>query len=141
MDDNAVVRRTIHAPADRVWAAVRGIDGLDRWFPILATCKVDGSGVGAMRYLGIEGGGELHDRIVEIDETARRLRYLRLVHPFPVDRYLGTVEVFEQGPGTSELTWTIETEGEPVGRAQTATFVHQAITDGVAGMARELEAG
>jgi uncharacterized protein YndB with AHSA1/START domain len=139
MDASVVVRRTIVAPPERIWAAVRAIDGLDRWFPVIATCKVEGTGVGAMRVMGLEGGGELHDRIEEIDESARRLRYLRVVHPFPVTRYLGTVEVLAQGPGSAELRWTIDMEVEPADREATAAFLFQAISDGVAGMAGELE--
>src|SRR5205807_6393628 len=120
-------------------AAVRGIDGLDRWFPVIATCTVQGTGVGAMRVMGLEGGGELHDRIEELDESARRLRYLRVAHPFPVTRYLGTVEVREERAGAAELCWTIALEVEPADRDATAAFLFQAISDGVAGMARELE--
>jgi uncharacterized protein YndB with AHSA1/START domain len=138
MDDSVVVRRTIQAPAEQIWAAVRGIDGLDRWFPVIATCKVEGNGIGAMRFMGLEGGGELHDRIEEIDDSARRLRYLRIVHPFPVTRYLGTVEV-SGGQQSAELCWTIDMEVEPADREATAAFLFTAISDGVAGLARELE--
>ncbi len=135
MDTTVVVHKTIQAPAADVWAAVRAIDGLDRWFPIITSCKVDGTGVGAMRVLGLEGGGELHDRVEEIDDEARRFRYLRTVHPFPVTRYVGTVEVRE---GT-DVTWTIETDVDDAARDELAAFLHGAISAGMDGMARELE--
>jgi hypothetical protein len=92
-----------------------------------------------MRFLGLEGGGEIHDRIEEIDEAARRLRYLRVVHPFPVTRYLGTVEVLAADARSAELRWTIDMQVDPADREELAAFLFQAISDGVAGMAGELE--
>ena len=140
MDTTGVIRRTVEVPVEQAWAAIRGIDGLDRWFPIIHGCTVKGSGVGALRILDIGDGAELHDQIQEIDDAARKFVYLRTVHPFPCDRYVGTVVVEESGPGRSEVTWTIETDVAPEARDELSAFVVSAIGDGLAGMAAELEA-
>jgi len=139
MDASVVIRRTIAAPAGATWAAVRAIDGLDRWFPVISSCRVDGIGVGALRVLGLEGGGELHDRVEEIDDEARRFRYLRIEHPFPVTRYVGTVEVQAVGAARAEVTWTIDVEVEASAWTELSKFLFGAITDGLAGLAAEME--
>jgi hypothetical protein len=122
-----------------VWAAVRAVGGLERWFPIIATCTVTGSGVGAVRVLGLAEGGELRDTVEEVADGARRLRYRRTVHPFPCSEYVGTVTVEPAGPARCDLTWTIETDVAPDRREELGAFVHAAISDGLAGLARELE--
>jgi hypothetical protein len=43
------VTKTIASPSDQVWAAISSIGGLDRWFPIISSCRVEG--VGAIRML------------------------------------------------------------------------------------------
>ncbi len=139
MDTTGVIRQTIEVPAEESWAAIRGIDGLDRWFPIIHGCTVKGSGVGALRILAIGDGAELHDQIEKIDDATRTFVYLRTVHPFPCNRYVGTVVVSELGPSRSEVTWTIETDVSPANREGLSAFVTSAIGDGLVGMAAELE--
>jgi uncharacterized protein YndB with AHSA1/START domain len=139
MDATVVVNKTIETSPEAAWAAVRGIDGLDRWFPIIASCRVEGTGIGAMRILGLDDGGELHDRVDEIDDQARRFRYLRTVHPFPATRYVGTVEVRERDAGLTAVTWALDIDVDPDARDELVAFLGKAISDGLDGMARELE--
>jgi uncharacterized protein YndB with AHSA1/START domain len=139
MDETVVVRRTMQASPEHVWAAVRAVGGLDRWFPVIETCTVTGEGVGAVRVLGLVGGGELHDRIDEVDDAARRLRYVRTVHPFPTRRYVGTVEVAAAPYGRTELTWSLDLDVEPADRDELLAFLSGAIGEGVAGLAGEME--
>ena len=51
--------------------------------------------IGAHRYLTLRRGGDITDRVVDIDLATRRLTYQRVRSPFPVSSYKGTVEVFE----------------------------------------------
>ncbi len=85
----------------------------------------------------------MRDRIVEIAPRERRLRYHRTHHPFPVSDYFGTVEVFDAGPGASRLLWTVRFKGASENEAAVRELVHNAISDGVDGLERELiaEAG
>ena len=69
------VTKIVDAPVEKVWLAIRSIDGLDRWFPIIDSCRVEGEGVDAIRILGLVGGGYMRDRILEIAEAQRRFRY------------------------------------------------------------------
>jgi Polyketide cyclase / dehydrase and lipid transport len=132
------ITRKLHVPVEMAWAAIRRIGRLDVWFPIIATCKVEGDGVGAVRSMTIEGGGEIEDTIVEIDDHARRLVYLRPVSPFPVTSYRGTVEVFRSYDGLAVVAWTIDFESGPADAAGVAELVRGAIGDGLDGMEKDL---
>ncbi|MFI3219145.1 MAG: SRPBCC family protein, partial [Methylococcales bacterium] len=72
------ITKKLNVPADVVWQAIRNIGRLDVWFPIIESCRVEGEGQGALRYMTIvNGGGEIKDTIEEIDDANRRLVYLR----------------------------------------------------------------
>jgi hypothetical protein len=139
MTTTVVIDKNLRAPAQEVWAAIESVGGLDRWFPIIDACRVEGSGEGALRHMTLAGGaGEMRDRIVEIAARERRLRYHRTHHPFPVSDYFGTVEIIDSGPGASRLLWTVRFDGAPENEAAVRDLVHNAISDGVDGLEREL---
>ena len=79
--------KTIDAAPDAAFAIVAAIGGLDRLLPLIESCRVEGAGVGARRFLRLAdsaGGGDIEDHIDEIDHQLRRLRYTRTRSPFPV---------------------------------------------------------
>lgn len=131
--------KTIGVPSDKAWAAIRGVGGLDRWFPVISTCHVEGDGVGAIRILGLAQGGEMRDRIEEIDDAARRFRYLRIHYPFPAGFYMGTVVVQDTGSGKSEVTWTVEIEVDAEVHDELVAFIGAALSDGIAGLEQDLQ--
>lgn len=131
--------KKLRVPAQKVWEAVSGIGRLDVWFPFIETCRVEGTGPGARRYMSIaSNGGNIEDTIEEIDHSQRRLVYLRPVSPFPVTWYKGTVEVFESHDGLGVVVWTIDFESTPEDSAPVATLVHDAISTGIDGMEQDL---
>jgi hypothetical protein len=139
LSTTAIIRQAVAVSVEDSWAAIRGIDGLDRWFPIIHGCTVKGEGVGALRVLDIGDGAELHDQIEQVDDAGRRVVYNRVAHPFPCSRYIGTVDVEAGGHGGSTVFWTIHTDVSAENRAELSAFVFGAITDGLAGLAAELE--
>lgn len=132
------ITKKLNVPADVVWEAVRKIGRLDVWFPIIETCRVEGEGSGASRYMTVAGGGEINDTIEEIDDTNRRLIYLRPLSPFPVTYYRGTVEVFKSYDGLGVVVWTIDFESQPEDSAAVAELVRGAISQGIDGMEKDL---
>ncbi len=132
--------RTIEVPSAEAWRAIREIGGLDRWFPVIATCHVEGEGVGAVRTLGVVQGGEMKDRIEEIDDDARRLRYSRLHHPLPATAYKGTVVVRDVAGGKPEVAWSVELDVEATARDELVAFIGKALSDGIAGLEKDLHA-
>jgi len=138
MSETIIVTKTIDGPPETAWSAVRSIASLDRWFPVIATSRVEGTGVGATRVLGLAEGGELHDRILEIDDAQRRFRYERFHSPFPVQSYLGTVEVRDAVERRSEISWTVVIEAAPDVTPGLAEFLRSALSDGIKGLERDL---
>lgn len=133
------ITKKLNVPADVVWGAIRKIGRLDVWFPIVETCRVEGDGPGALRYMTVAGGGEIKDTIEEIDDRNMRLIYLRPVSPFPVTYYRGTVEVFKSYDGLGVVVWTIDFESRPEDVASVAELVRGAISAGIDGMEKDLQ--
>jgi uncharacterized protein YndB with AHSA1/START domain len=133
------ITKKLNVPSEKVWDAIRNIGRLDVWFPIIETCKVDGNGPGATRYMTVAGGGgEIRDTIEEIDEASMRFVYLRRVSPFPVTFYKGTVEVFKSYDGLGVVAWTIEFESKPENCPALKDLVQSAIGAGIDGMEKDL---
>lgn len=133
------ITKKLNVPADAVWGAIRKIGRLDVWFPIIETCRVEGEGPGALRYMTVAGGGEIKDTIEEIDDINMRLVYRRPLSPFPVTDYKGTVEVFKSYDGLGVVVWTIDFESPPEEAASVAELVRGAISDGIDGMEKDLQ--
>lgn len=133
------ISKKLNVPAERVWDAIRSIGKLDDWFPFIETCRVEGDGPGASRFMTIvNNGGEIQDTIEKIDETHRQLVYRRPVSPFPVTDYKGTVEVFTSYDGLGVIVWTIEFESIAEDVVTVAELVHTAISEGIEGMEKNL---
>ena len=131
--------KIISASADQIWAAISSIDGLDRWFPIIADCSVFGTGEGAIRAMTLVDGGKITDRIDLIDNKERMLCYNRIESPFPVQSYLGTVKVNRVNEAKAKLSWTVEIDVQEGEREAMIVLIHRALTDGVNGLDRELQ--
>lgn len=107
------ISKKMSVPSDRAWEAIRRIGRLDVWFPTIASCRVEGEGVGAHRHMTLKRGGEITDRIVDVDAKERRLTYQRVRSPFPVTSYKGTVEVFKSFDSLAIVVWTVDFESDP----------------------------
>ena len=139
MNDQINITKIIVTNADLVWTAISGIDGLERWFPIIADCSVLGTGEGAIRLITLADGGKIKDRIELIDHKQQILRYNRVESPFPVQRYIGTVQVCKESDVSAKLSWTIDIDVQEVHRDELHGLVYQAISDGIDGLASELQ--
>jgi len=134
------ITKKLNVPAEAVWNAIRNIGRLDVWFPFIETCKVEGDGPGALRYMTVaNGGGDIKDTIEEIDDKNMKLIYLRPVSPFPVTYYQGTVEVFKSYDGLGIVVWTIDFESAPENAVSVAEVVYSAISQGIDGMEKDLQ--
>jgi len=133
------ITKKLNVPSEKVWEAISKIGRLDVWFPFIETCKVEGDGPGALRYMTIaDGGGHIKDTIEEIDPKKMKLIYLRPISPFPVTYYKGTVEVFTSYDGLGIVVWTIDFESKPEDSASVAEIIQSAISAGIDGMEKDL---
>ncbi|MGZ8172382.1 MULTISPECIES: SRPBCC family protein [Methylobacter] len=133
------ITKKLNVPSEKVWEAISKIGRLDVWFPFIETCKVEGDGPGALRYMTIaDGGGDIKDTIEEIDPKKMKLIYLRPISPFPVTYYKGTVEVFTSYDGLGIVVWTIDFESKPEDSVSVAEIIQSAISAGIDGMEKDL---
>jgi len=136
---NKLLQKKLNVPSEKVWDAISKIGRLDVWFPFIETCKVEGDGPGALRYMTIaDGGGDIKDTIEEIDSKKMKLIYLRPISPFPVTYYKGTVEVFTSYDGLGIVVWTIDFESKPEDSVSVAEIIQSAISAGIDGMEKDL---
>jgi hypothetical protein len=134
------ISKKMSVPSDEAWKAVGSIGRLDVWFPTIASCRVVGEGVGAERHMTLRRGGKITDRIVDMDPKQRRLTYQRILSPFPVSSYTGTVEVFASFDALAIVVWTIDFESDPKDSQAVAATLRAGIGAGIDGMEKDLEA-
>jgi len=109
MKKHTTATATIDAPADKIWTTIAAGGGVHQWFgTVITACELKGSGVGAERFCTMVNGAELKERIIEIDDEARRFRYTVHQHPLPASDVVATIEVTDLGDGKSKLNWSAE---------------------------------
>jgi hypothetical protein len=100
-----IVRRTIGVPAKAAWDVVRTGDGLERWIPIVTSCRLEGKGPGAKRFCTINGQ-DIVESIATVDEDARVMQYrIERQSLMPVRDALGTVHLSAVGAAETEVLW------------------------------------
>jgi len=98
----ASIRRemTIDAPAEVAWSALRDVTAVDRLFPSVVTAARMEEGA---RIVTFADGNVARERIVDVDDHARRLAYAatggRLAH------HHASIQLFEDGAGRCRAVW------------------------------------
>ena len=102
------VREKVGAAADTVFKDISDFGGIDR-FDVVESCTVEGSGVGAVRTAKLANNmGTVVERLESYDPQGRTFSY-RITNddcPLPVDNYVATVKVVEDGPNACTVEWT-----------------------------------
>ncbi|MBM7368075.1 SRPBCC family protein [Gordonia hydrophobica] len=109
--------------ADTVWAVVRDTSAVSRWFPAITSS----SGEAHRRTVVLADGSTLVEDIVTLDDDLRRMQYSAVDGDLPIDRHLGTVDVFDLGDGRSFLVYSTEITPDSFAGA-----FHSAIDEAVA---------
>ena len=90
--------------ATHVWDAMRDFQAVHtRVAPgfLLANKPEDGA-----RVLTFANGAVFRELLVSCDDSQRRLVYAIAQQPFTT--YSATVQIFDEGPGKSRVTWTVD---------------------------------
>ncbi len=98
MSDVAVTLE-FNSSADAVFKELADFGGLGAWAPGVVSCKLEGSGIGAVRSVEMPGGAVMEERLEALDDSLRTLSYSIIGGPLPVDNYLATIKVSEAGEG------------------------------------------
>jgi carbon monoxide dehydrogenase subunit G len=96
---------TINAPADAIWQVISNFGAGGRYIARVVNCTVEGEGIGARRALTFADGSTTVERLDELDETARRLRYTLLADT-PFGNCLATMTVRVVDPNQAALEWS-----------------------------------
>ena len=94
-----------------VWDVIGRFDAL--WHPMMATLHATGQGVGQLREILTIDGKRIIERLEEINNATRNLRY-SLVSGIHATHYEGNLEVRPKGTGSS-VTWRVNyrPDGQP----------------------------
>jgi hypothetical protein len=107
------------APPQDVWAVIRQFGGM--WHPLIANIQTTGTGIGQLRRMDTIDGKTIIERLADIDEPERILRYT-LVNGIPAAGYEGAMEVRPKGKG-STVTWSVKYRPEGQGGLIVHTLV------------------
>jgi uncharacterized protein YndB with AHSA1/START domain len=90
----AFCRAEIDAPADQVWAVVQDFAAIDSWHPLVRTSVSEARAprAGDTRTLTMLDGVVVHERLVEISNTDKRLTYTWLDPP-PIPVSISTIRI------------------------------------------------
>lgn len=108
------LKSEINMGADELWKLIGQFNALPDWHPAVSTSKLEDGG--RVRRLTLLGGGEIVERLEQIDEGDRLYRYSIVSGPLPVANYTATLRVKEDSKGKSVVEWT--SEFEPAGTSE-----------------------
>lgn len=136
------VSEPVAAPASKVWALLGDFGGVAKWGAgMLESCSVEGSGVGAVRTIGLPGGGSIQERCEGYDAIGRALTYSIIgKSPLPLRGYLSTCRVVETGPDACRVDWEGRFEPDGVSEEQAQGMVRGIYTGGIAAVRKLLGA-
>ena len=134
------VSETIAAPAAKVWELLGDFGGVTKWGgSMLQSCTVEGTGVGAVRTIGLPGGVERLAALLERHAAGRSLTYSIIgKSPIPIRDYVSTCRVVESGPNECRVDWNGTFEPDGASEEQTQNMVRGIYTGGIAGVRKLL---
>jgi hypothetical protein len=104
----------VNMSADELWQLIGKFNALPDWHPAVSSSKLEDGG--RIRRLHLMGGGEIVERLEQIEEGDRLYRYSIVSGPLPVANYTATLRVKEDKHGKAVVEWS--SEFEPAGASE-----------------------
>ncbi len=119
----------VDAPASEAWDAVRDVGAAhERLTPgVLTDCKLEGG----VRTVTFASGFVARERIVSIDNEARRLAYAVMGEPF--QHHNASMQVIADGAGACRIVWITDLSPDAI-----APHISGLVDQGAAAMRRAL---
>ena len=134
------VKELLNIPARILWEVIGKFTEPEKFAPWIVTSEVDGYGVGSKRTLVMQDGTKLFERLDELDEKARRLRYTITgacpKQPLPVENYTATMQVEEVGDTQCKIIWSAEFDMLGEGEAEVISQIQAMMKVGIDGLAK-----
>lgn len=126
------VSTVIGASADEVWALVRDFERMDGWFegmpPSVIEDGLASTQVGCVRRIEVDGQVMARERLVALDDTARRQVYTVVESVFGLNGYTGTITVLPVTDGDRAFVeWTGVFEADATDVEATAAMLRDSI--------------
>jgi mxaD protein len=99
----------IKAPADKVWAAAKDFDSLNKWHPAVAKDEIikgSNNKPGAVRSLTIKDGPVITEKLLSFSDTTHSFSYKFVDTPFPIKDYVSVLHVKDNKDGTTSVRWS-----------------------------------
>jgi len=132
------VSGNINAPADEVWKRVANFGELDQFVEAVTNCTTEGTGVGSVRTLTMQDGGEVKEKLESLDNDNRVLTYSMVDSSMPIENYTGTIEVKRIDDEQSEFIWSSEFETDEGAEDEMKEALEGLYTLGVEGLNNSL---
>ncbi|MEE2982355.1 MAG: SRPBCC family protein [Pseudomonadota bacterium] len=100
------MKSEINMDPDELWKLIGQFNTLPDWHPAVSSSKLEDDG--RVRQFSLFGGGEIVERLEQIEEGDRLYRYSIVSSPLPVANYTTTLRVKDDGSGKSVLEWSSE---------------------------------
>jgi uncharacterized protein YndB with AHSA1/START domain len=102
----------LNVPAERVWELIGSFNALPDWHPAIESSTLEDGGT--LRRLKIAGGGEMTERLTQLDEDGHSYRYEIVDSPLPLSNYSSEMKVIPDADGKGcTIEW--ECEFKPMG--------------------------
>ena len=99
----------IKAPVEKVWAAAKDFDALDKWHPGFSKDVItqgQNNTPGAVRGLTIKDGPTFTEELLAYNASQHTYRYRIIESPLPLAHYVSTFRVSTGKNGTSRVVWS-----------------------------------
>ena len=104
----ASVQRTVDlsVPADKAWDAIRDVGAVDRRLVpgVLTDARLEGEG--DVRVVTFATGAVVRERVVDVDNDARRFVYTVVDSPFGFRHHQAAMQVLPTGEASCRIIWT-----------------------------------
>lgn len=98
----------VKIPPKDLWNVIGKFNALPDWHPAIQSSKLEENG--RLRRLSLFGGGEVVERLEQLEDGDMLYRYSIVSSPLPVANYTATLRVRDDGKGGAIVEWSSEFE-------------------------------
>ena len=96
----------VNMNAEELWKLIGKFNALPDWHPAVVSSKLEDGG--RIRRLSLVGGGDIVERLEQIEQGDRLYRYSIVSGPLPVANYTATLRVKDGPGGKAIVEWSSE---------------------------------
>lgn len=126
------VSSVIDAPAEEVWAVVRGFGQMPDWHPLIARARIEGGQpedrVGCVRDFVLTDGGRIRERLLSLSDYDLAFSYCILESPLGVEDYVAELRLIPvTDGGCCFAQWSAEFACPPEREAELSNTIGRGV--------------